>query len=152
MLTPEEIVYELGRDALADQESLVGGIRQRTGTLLAAHAMVASFLGSATLRAQGASPLACVAMAILVVGLALAVILLAPWSLHFTLDVRAVYDAVDGWAASGSAEWLANVGFAHRALQLANDRAVRRMSCLSSALAAVTILQAVAWMAALLIH
>jgi hypothetical protein len=39
----EEITYEAGRAALADQESLVSGIRQRTGTLLAAHALVASF-------------------------------------------------------------------------------------------------------------
>lgn len=58
MQTPEQIAYEVGRDALSEQESLVVGIRQRTGTLLAAHALVASFLGSATLRAQGASPLA----------------------------------------------------------------------------------------------
>jgi hypothetical protein len=38
--TLEEITYEAGRSALADQESLVAGIRQRTGTLLAAHALV----------------------------------------------------------------------------------------------------------------
>lgn len=47
----EEITYEAGRAALADQESLVSGIRQRTGTLLAAHALVASFLGATTVRA-----------------------------------------------------------------------------------------------------
>lgn len=44
--TLEEIVFEAGRDALADQDSVVTGIRQRTGTLLAAHALVASFPGS----------------------------------------------------------------------------------------------------------
>jgi hypothetical protein len=49
----EEIVYEAGRDALADQEALVAGVRQRTGTLLAAHALVASFLGAATIREAG---------------------------------------------------------------------------------------------------
>lgn len=49
----EEITYEAGRAALADQESLVSGIRQRTGTLLAAHALVASFLGATTVHAQG---------------------------------------------------------------------------------------------------
>jgi hypothetical protein len=47
----EEIACEAGRDALADQETLVSGIRQRTGTLLAAHALVASFLGATTIRA-----------------------------------------------------------------------------------------------------
>jgi hypothetical protein len=45
------VTYEAGRDALADQEALVAGIRQRTGTLLAAHAVVASFLGATTIRA-----------------------------------------------------------------------------------------------------
>jgi hypothetical protein len=49
----EGIVYAAGRGALADQEGLVSGIRQRTGTLLGAHALVASFLGAATLRAHG---------------------------------------------------------------------------------------------------
>jgi hypothetical protein len=32
VLTLEEITYDAGRYALADQESLVAGIRQRTGT------------------------------------------------------------------------------------------------------------------------
>jgi hypothetical protein len=62
--TLEEIVYEAGRDALADQEALVAGVRQRTGTLLAAHALVASFLSAATIRESGldawaGSPSAC---------------------------------------------------------------------------------------------
>jgi hypothetical protein len=35
--TLEEIVFQAGRDALADQATVVTGIRQRTGTLLAAH-------------------------------------------------------------------------------------------------------------------
>jgi hypothetical protein len=36
VLTLEQVTYEAGRSALADQESLVAGVRQRTGTLLAA--------------------------------------------------------------------------------------------------------------------
>jgi len=53
MRTLEDITYEAGRSALADQEGLVTGIRQRTGTLLAAHALVASFLGATAVRARG---------------------------------------------------------------------------------------------------
>jgi hypothetical protein len=41
MRTLEEITYEAGRGALADQESLVAGVRQRTGTLLAAAILLA---------------------------------------------------------------------------------------------------------------
>jgi hypothetical protein len=44
--TLEGIVFQAGRDALADQDSVVTGIRQRTRTLLATHALVASFLGA----------------------------------------------------------------------------------------------------------
>jgi hypothetical protein len=51
--TLEEITYDAGRHALAEQEALVAGIRQRTGTLLAAHALVASFLGAATIGSHG---------------------------------------------------------------------------------------------------
>lgn len=72
----EEITYEAGRSALADQESLVAGIRQRTGTLLAAHALVASFLGATTVHAQGLRGLAWLAVAALLLGLVDAAVLL----------------------------------------------------------------------------
>jgi hypothetical protein len=42
----EEIAYDAGRAALSEQETLVAGVRSRTGTLLAAYALVASFLGA----------------------------------------------------------------------------------------------------------
>jgi len=51
--TLEEIVFEAGWDALSDQDSVVTGIRQGTGTLLAADALVASFLGATTVKAKG---------------------------------------------------------------------------------------------------
>jgi hypothetical protein len=65
----EEIAYEAGRAALADQEALVAGVRQRTGTLLAAHALVASFLGAATIRETGFDVWAWIAVTSLVLGL-----------------------------------------------------------------------------------
>ena len=75
MKTLEEITYEAGRDALADQESIVTGIRQRTGTLLAAQALVASFLGAATIREHGLAPWSYAALAVLLAGLAVAAVL-----------------------------------------------------------------------------
>ena len=86
MKTLEEVTYEAGRDALADQEALVAGIRQRTGTLLAAHALVASFLGATTIRAVGLEPLSWIALGTLVAGLVLAAVLLAPWEMKFAVD------------------------------------------------------------------
>jgi hypothetical protein len=91
MPTLEEITYEAGRSALADQESLVAGIRQRTGTLLAAHALVASFLGATTVKAQGLQVLGWFAVVALLLGLVAAATLLAPWRLKFAVDARELY-------------------------------------------------------------
>ena len=87
----EEITYEAGRHALADQEALVSGIRQRTGTLLAAHALVASFLGAAVIRAHGLDAFGWIALGALVLGLGAAAVLLAPWDLKFAMDARELY-------------------------------------------------------------
>jgi hypothetical protein len=149
--TPEQLIYEIGRSALSDQESLVAGIRQRTGTLLAADALIASFLGSATLRAQSSSPLTWIALATLVAGLIVAVVLLAPWPLRFALDTRAIYEALRGPAVADVAELLVTVGLAHQKLRSTNDEAVRRMSRLSGALAALTVWQTLAWTGALVV-
>jgi hypothetical protein len=46
------LFFQAGRDALSDQHGVVTGVRQRTGTLLAAHALVASFLGVTTVKVK----------------------------------------------------------------------------------------------------
>jgi hypothetical protein len=74
MPTLEEIVYDPARAALADQEAVVAGIRQRAGTLLAAHALVASFLGATTVHARGLHFWAWAAIATLVAGLVIAAV------------------------------------------------------------------------------
>jgi len=84
--TLEEVVFQAGRDALADQDSVVTGIRQRTGTLLAAHALVASFLGATTVTAKGLHGFSWSALAALVVGLAISAVLLSNWKLRFAVD------------------------------------------------------------------
>jgi len=155
MQTLEQIAYDAGRGALADQESLVAGIRQRTGTLLAAHALVASFLGSTTLRDQGSSVLGWVALAALAAGLIVAAILLAPWRLRFAMDARKLYDQLSGQAAAeapGASDWLARAGFAHQVLHDENAERVRRMSWLSGLLAVLMVCQTLAWLAALVVH
>lgn len=52
MPTLEEITYEAGRTALSDQESVVAGVRQRTGTQLAAHALYAELYEQAAAEAD----------------------------------------------------------------------------------------------------
>lgn len=153
MRTLEEITYEAGRSALADQESLVAGIRQRTGTLLAAHALVASFLGATTVRGHGLQVLGWVAVVALVAGLVAAAILLAPWRLKFAVDARELYDELYEQAlAEAQADtlgWLAAAGFGYQALREGNAAKARRMSWLSGALGVLMVVQTLLWLAAL---
>jgi hypothetical protein len=149
----EEIVYEAGRAALADQESLVAGIRQRTGTLLAAHALVASFLGAATIRETGLDVWAWCAVGLLVVGLVVAGVLLAPWKLTFSVDARELhtelYDQAEAEADAGTLGWLAAAGYGYQALRERNADRVTWMSRISAALGVLMVLQTLAWLAGL---
>jgi hypothetical protein len=153
MPTLEEITYEAGRSALADQEALVAGVRQRTGTLLAAHALVASFLGATTVRAQGLDALGWIALVALVLGLVAAAILLAPWRLKFAVDARELYadlyEQASAEAADDTLGWLATAGYSYQALREENAPKVRRMSWLSGALGVLMVVQTLAWLAAL---
>jgi hypothetical protein len=79
-------VFQAARDALADQDSVVTGVRQRTGTLLAAHALVASFLGAAAVKAKGRHDFGWAALATLVLGLVVSALLVSNWKLRFATD------------------------------------------------------------------
>jgi hypothetical protein len=152
----EEITYEAGRAALADQESLVSGIRQRTGTLLAAHALVASFLGATTVHAHGLRGFGWVAIASLLLGLLDAAILLSPWKLKFAIDAQDLYeDLYDQAAAEAENDtlgWLAIAGYSYQAIRNENTNKVQKMSWLSGALGVLMVAQTFAWLAALAIH
>jgi hypothetical protein len=155
MRTLEDIVYDAGRHALADQEARVAGIRQRTGTLLAAHALVASFLGGTTVRDQGLSAPAWIALTALVAGLVIAAILLAPWPLRFAMGARKLYDDLYRQASTEAPTetlgWLAAAGYIYENLHEQNAASVHRMSSLSGVLAAVMVCQTLAWLAALVV-
>jgi hypothetical protein len=146
----EEGAYEAGRAALADQESLVAGVRQRTGTLLAAHALVASFLGATTIREAGFEVWAWLAVGALLLGLVAAAILLAPWKLKFAVDARQLYDGLYPQAAAeaeaGTLGWLAAAGYLHQALREENATRVQWLSRLSGALGALMVVQTLAWL------
>lgn len=150
MKTLEEIAYEAGRHALADQEAVVAGIRQRTGTLLAAHALVASFFGAATLKTVGLDTWGWAALAALLAGLVLAAILLGPWKLGFALDASPLYDALfeeaAADAAAGTLGWLASAGFGYQLLRDQNAPKVRRMSRMSGALSVSMVIQTLFWL------
>lgn len=146
----EEITYEAGRHALSDQEAQVAGIRHRTGTLLAAHALVASFLGAASIGGRGLDAWGWVALAALVLGLIVAAVLLAPWDLTFAADAREVYDRLykraTADASIGASGWLVAAGYGYQDLHQANLRKVRRMSRMSGLLGLLMVVQTLAWL------
>ncbi|MBA3807374.1 MAG: hypothetical protein H0X28_03100 [Solirubrobacterales bacterium] len=157
MSSLEQITYEAGRVSLAEQESVVVGIRQRTGTLLAAHALVASFLGATAVRSRGGLyVLGWVAMAALVSGLVIAAILLAPWRLSFAANANDLYDDLYEQAAeeatAATLGWLAGAGYGYQQLREANVGRVRWMSFLSGLLGVVMVVQTLTWLAALAVE
>jgi hypothetical protein len=92
--TLEELLYSTATRALDQQERQVTELRARTGTLLAAAALSASFLGATAVDRDGISIVAALAILALagVVGLTLYV--LVPHAFGFALDVRELHQAL----------------------------------------------------------
>jgi hypothetical protein len=151
--TLEEVTYETGLAALADQEAMVIGIRLRTGTLLAAQALVATFLGGAATKGNGFHALGWLAVLTLLTGLVVAAVVLAPWSLKFAVDAHDLYDQLYPLALEGakvdSLGWLAEAGFGYQDLRSGNARSVRWLSGLSAALSVLMVAQTILWLLAL---
>ncbi len=153
MPTLEEIVFQAGRDALADQDGVVTGIRQRTGTLLAAHALVASFLGATTVKAKGLHGFSWAALVALLVGLIISAVLLSNWKLRFALDAPDLYQELyDEAAAEADTEtlgWLVSAAYGYHNLRRANVKRVRIMGVLLTTLGALMVIQTLCWLVAL---
>ena len=134
----------------------MSGIRQRTGTLLAAHALVASFLGAAVIRDNGLDAFGWIALSALVLGLGAAAVLLAPWDLKFAIDARELYSYLspqaDAEADNDNLGWLVEAGYGDQAIRDENTKTVRLMSRLSGVLGTLMIVQTFAWLAALAVE
>ncbi len=85
---------------------------------------MASFLGAATIRAQGLETLGWIALAALVLGLGASAVLLAPWQLKFAVDARELYDELyeqaSAEADTDTLGWLAAAGYGYQALREEN--------------------------------
>jgi hypothetical protein len=151
--TVEEIVCQAARDALADQDSIVTGIRQRTGTLLAAHALVASFLGATTVKAKGLHGFSWAAIAALLLGLVLSAVLLSNWKLRFAIDAPdfyvELYDEAAAEAETGTLGWLVSAAYGYHNLRRRNVKRVRIMGFLLTTVGVLMVLQTIFWLLAL---
>jgi hypothetical protein len=89
----EVLALGFARDALDKQDAVLAELRARTGTLLAASSIVASFLGATAIGRDGLSLWSVAALIALAASLALCVVILLPRSdLSFSLDGPRVYE------------------------------------------------------------
>jgi hypothetical protein len=87
------IVYELALRSLDQQERELAELRSRTNTVIAAAALIASFLGAATIRENsGLGALTILALVVLVITGGLSLWVLWPRELRFAIDARATYE------------------------------------------------------------
>ena len=112
-----DVAYDASLRAVDDQASVLDGLRSRAGTVLAAAALVSSFLGGQALRvSQHLSiwSLTTTAIAAFVVSAVLTLVVLWPFKFRFNLSAEAILDAVEDHEARAQS----SVGELHRALAI----------------------------------
>ncbi len=145
MTSFEERVYQLGSEALAEQERQVAEVRSRGSTLLAAGAVIASLLAKPVFH--GGHPNDVLEMLATVVGLLGAgglllnvVLLLRPYELGFSVNAPAAYRAL--WDKGILEQPMVDLALADafEEQREANTKAVRRLVWfLGAALAALVL-------------
>jgi cytochrome c-type biogenesis protein CcmH/NrfG len=132
-----QVIYEQAQKSLEQQERQVNELRQRTGTLLAAAALSASFFGATALGRDG------VAAPVVLAGVALAVTVLSglyvlyPHELEFSADARRLYDYLAGDERDPE-RFLLRLAFGLRDTRERNSPAVDRLArCLGIAAVAL---------------
>ena len=123
------------------------------GTLLAAHALVASFLGATTVKAKGLHGFSWAALVALLLGLIIAAVLLSNWKLRFAVDApdlyAELYEEAAAEAASDTLGWLVSAAYGYHALRRADVQRVRIMGGLLTSLGTLMVLQTLFWLVAL---
>jgi hypothetical protein len=91
------IVYELALRSLDQQERELSELRARTNTVIAAAALIASFLGAAAISEHGGlSAWSVIALAVLALTGGLSLYVLWPRELSFAFDARRTYAELYG--------------------------------------------------------
>jgi hypothetical protein len=97
MAALEELLYAAALRALEQQERQVADLRSRTGTLLAAAALSASFFGATAIDRAGLSVPVLLGTIALVLATALCLMVLAPVRLSFDVDVPSLHEAFEAF-------------------------------------------------------
>src|SRR5712691_11147208 len=92
-----QLAYDASVRAIQDQAGVLDGLRTRAGTVLAAAALVSSFLGGQALRDSShleLLSLTTAAVGAFVTSALLALVILWPFEFRFSLSARALLEAV----------------------------------------------------------
>jgi hypothetical protein len=125
------VVYEAAVRAAGDQAAVLDGLRVRAGTVLAAAALVSSFLGGQALRsADHLRVLSFVGLAVgsFVLSALLALAILWPFDFRFSLSARAMLEALgehDG--APSTTEFFRALALQLEWRYVQNRRKIRRL-------------------------
>jgi hypothetical protein len=143
----EELVYETADKALTRQEDSVVQLRARTGMLLAAASLVASFFGVAALSQEGVKPWPALAIGAFTVCLGCSIYLLAPkTNLTFSIQARGLHNRVQrrtiAFAHLQMAAWLEQ-------LRHNNRSELKRLDRVFVAACVALVAEVVFWTAAL---
>ena len=126
---PYELAYEASIRAIDAQATLVESLRSRAGTMLAATALVTSFFGGQAFTRAGKSPVHVLsyttgALALFVAASALALTMLLPFRLRFSLNVSTILKLVDRDEVTPT-EALREIALQYESMHRANTRQIR---------------------------
>jgi hypothetical protein len=148
----EQLAYETSAEALREQERALGDLRTRTGTLLTAASLVASFLGGRAIDLEGLSALNIVGGLSYLATITISVYLLAPTSrLEFAIRGS---EAFEYFVRQGD-----DLTEAHRTLSYwiderheQNKRRIDVLICLFAAACVAFVPEVVSWSVSLALH
>jgi hypothetical protein len=143
--TLAEVLYELGRAALEQQERQVGDLRTRTQALLAGTAFVASFFGATALDRGGVSAPVVFALAILSASILVYIYVLLPHRLQFVLDVHDVHRDLYDPLGEDIGAIQARVAYTFQEFRELNQPTVDRLFSAFAAGTALVVVQIVLW-------
>ncbi len=145
-----ELTYEAAVRTLDLQERAVDQLRSRTGTLLAASSLTASFLGAETIQHQGGlDVLVVLALVALAGSIVSCVYVLLPKSgLIFSISAPATYETLYEFAEDGD-EVRRRLIYWLESYWAANDRIIEELGRWFAAAALALMLQLLLWSVAL---
>ncbi len=140
-----EIAYDLSLRALGQQESVVNELRARTGTLLAASALVASFLGGRGIDAGGHTALTVIALVSFAASVVASVYVLLPKpALIFALRGTKLFEE-EFADPGGLAETYRRLAYWVEEYHGANEPAIQRLFGAYRIATAAVVLQVLLW-------